>query len=217
MGIPRHRPDAEVAVEDALPAERELRTALAIEGAALLQRAVALGEPALQVEERRQIRTSRLLFALDEEPQPDGQLAEHGAMRFHRLDPQQQMSLVVVDATRVQRPVAQAGVVRRCLPELERDSGLDVVVLDGHEGALWVPGLADDEGRSAVRTQLARVGEAGGAQPIAAPAGRLVGRLARDRAELAQLGHEPRLLRRDETVQLVRHAHGRSMAAALSA
>ena len=95
-------------------------------------------------------------------------------------------------------------------------------MLDGHEGALWVPGLADDEGRSAVRTQLARVGEAGGAQPIAAPAGRgverrLVGRLARDRAELAQLGHEPRLLRRDETVQLVGLAHGRSMAATLSA
>ena len=76
-----------MAVEDALSAERELRTSLTIEGTTLLQRAVALGEPALQIEERRQIRTPRLLFALDEEPQPDGQLAEHGAMRFHRLDP----------------------------------------------------------------------------------------------------------------------------------
>jgi len=56
-------------------------------------------------------------------------------MRLDRLDPQQQMALVVVDPARIQRPVAQRWLVWLGLPEVERHRRLDVVVLDADEGA----------------------------------------------------------------------------------
>src|SRR2546425_4075271 len=130
MSVTRHRADAEVAVEDALAAQRQQRTALAIDRPALLERAVATCELGLEREEPREIRAAGLLFALDEEPNADGQVAVDRAMRLDRLDAKEKMSLVVIDPARVHRAIAYRGVVGRCPPELERDGRLHVVVLD---------------------------------------------------------------------------------------
>ena len=71
MGVSRHRSHAEVAIEDALAAERELRPTGAVERSALFQRAVPIGEDRLERKEAGEIRAAGLLLALDEEPHPD--------------------------------------------------------------------------------------------------------------------------------------------------
>ena len=149
---------------------------MAIDSAALLERAVAAREVGLEGEQRREIRAAGFFFAFDEEPNADRQLAVDRAMRLDRLDAKQEMSLVVIDASRVHRAVAYRGVVRRRLPELERDRRLHVVVLDADERALTGAGLTDDERRRAIGTQLARVGEPRRPQPFVTPAGRRVER-----------------------------------------
>ena len=139
-----------MAIEDALAAERQERTALAIDCSALLERAIAAREVGLEREQLPEIRTAGFLFALDEEPNADRQLAVDRAMCFDRLDAKQKMSLVVIDTTRVHRAIADCRFVGRCFPELERDGRLDVVVLDADERALTGACLADDERRRAI-------------------------------------------------------------------
>src|SRR5207245_1458127 len=136
VSVTRHGADAEVAIEDALAAERQERTALAIDCSALLERAIAAREVGLEREQLPEIRTAGFLFALDEEPNTDRQLAVDRAVRLDRLDAKEKMSLVVIDATRIHRAIAHRGVVRRRLPELERYGRLHVVVLDADERAL---------------------------------------------------------------------------------
>src|SRR3982751_1014503 len=109
--VARHRANAEVAVEDPLAAKREDRASFAVERAALLERAVAIGETRLEREKLREVRAPRLLLAFDQEPDPDGKIAEHGAVRLDRLDAQKKVSFVVVDAARVHGAVPDRGLV----------------------------------------------------------------------------------------------------------
>ena len=190
VGVARHGPDAEMAVEDAFAAERQLRPALAIDRAAFFESSVCLGEPRLKGQELREIRATRLLLAFDKEADLDRELAEDCAMSLDRLHTQEEMSLVVVDAARVYGTVALRRLVRRRFPEVEWNGRLDVVVLDADERSFAGAGLAGNERRGAVDPELACVSEARGPKPIAAPAGSgvqrsLVGRFAGDRAELA--------------------------------
>ena len=53
--VPRHRANAKVAVEDPFAAKREDRTSFAVERAALLERAVTVGETGLEGEELREV------------------------------------------------------------------------------------------------------------------------------------------------------------------
>src|SRR5438105_5052043 len=181
-------------VEDALAAEEELRTSGGIDASALLQRAVAVGERRVLREQRREVGAAVLLLALDEEAHADRQLAVHRAVGLRGLDAKQQMSLVVVDAARVHRAVADVRLERRGLPQLERHGGLDVVVLDADERALARTRLAHDQRGLAADAELARLAFRR-AQPLRAPEGRVVERrripgLAGDRAEVAELRDE---------------------------
>ena len=87
VGVTRHGANAEVAVEDALAAERQDRAPFAVERATFLERAVGLCEPGLEREKSCEIRAPGLLLTLDQEPDADRKLAEHGAVRLDRLDP----------------------------------------------------------------------------------------------------------------------------------
>ena len=94
-------------------------------------------------------------------------------------------------------------------------------MLDADERPLSRARLADDERRYAVDAQLARVGEAGGTQPIAAPARggverAAIRRLARDPAELGELRREAVAFGRDVPIEIVARGHASSMAAARS-
>src|SRR5439155_991761 len=86
---------------------------------ATMRRSASVGLPGVEREEPPEVRAPRLLLTFDEEADPDRQLAEHRAVRFDRLDAEQQVSLVVVDAARVHRAVAHRRLVRRRLPERE--------------------------------------------------------------------------------------------------
>src|SRR5207249_5231459 len=114
--VARHGAHAEVAVEDALSAERELCPALAVKRTALLQRAVRVGESGLEREEPGEVRAAGFLFAFDQQAHADRQLAENGTVRFDRLDPQEQVSLVVVDTARVDGPALDRWRVGRRRP-----------------------------------------------------------------------------------------------------
>src|SRR6266702_5384440 len=98
------------------------------------------------------------------------------------------MSLVVVDAARVDRTVAQRGLVRSALPQLERHGGLHVVVLHADERPFPRAGLPDDQRGLAGDAEFARLALRL-AQPLGAPERRRVDRdvaagLARDAAKL---------------------------------
>ncbi len=119
------------------------------------------------------------------------------------------MPFVVVDAARVHGAVAHRRLVRRGLPEVQRHRGLHVVVLDADESPLAGAGLPHDERWRAIDPELVRR-RAGGDEALAAPARRGVERaeirrLRGARAQLAQLGDEPRAVLLDIPVEHVGH------------
>src|SRR6185503_1982079 len=189
-----HRTHAQLDIEDALTAEEQLRPAAGVDRAALLQRAVAVGEGRVEREDAREVRAAALLLSFYKEAHAEGQLAVDRAVGLDGLDPQEQVSLVVIDASREHGAVAHRGVIGRGSPEVEGYSRLHVVVLHADERAFAGAGLADDEGRRALDPELVRL-RTGRRQTLAAPAGggierARIGRLRWDRTELAQLGHE---------------------------
>ena len=189
--IARHRSDAQLDVEDALAAQEQLRTSGGVDRAALLQRAVAVGEGRVEREEAREVRAAALLLSFYQEAHVERQVAVDGAIRLDGLDAQEQVAFVVIDAAREDRAVAHRRVVGRAAPKIEGHRGLDVVVLHADERPLARAHFAHDERRRSIHAELARL-RAGRDQTLAAPArGRVeracVGRLRRDGAELAQV------------------------------
>src|SRR5207247_4438505 len=69
-----HRPHAQLDVVDALAAEQQVRPAGGVDPAALLQRAITVGERRVLREQLRQVRAAVLLLTFDEEAQPDREL-----------------------------------------------------------------------------------------------------------------------------------------------
>ena len=157
-----------------------------VDRAALLERAVAVGERRVELQEAGQVRAAALLLSFYKEAHVERELAVDRAIRLERLDPQEQMSFVVVHAAREDRAVTHGRLVRWRAPEIERDRGLHVVVLHADERAFALAGLADDERGRAFDPKLVRR-RAGGDKTLAAPAcggieRALVGRFGRYRA-----------------------------------
>ena len=216
VGVAFHRTHAQLDIEDALAAKEQLRPARGVDRATLFQRAVAIGERRVELEDAGQVRAAALLLSFYQEPHAEREVAMERAVRFDGLDTQEQVALVVVHAAREDRAVANGGLVRRCAPEVERHRGLHVVVLDADERALALADLAHDERGRALDSELAR-GGAGGDQTVAAPARGCiecagVGRLGRYRAELAELRDESVAVLVDVEVEQVGHAGSMSRA-----
>ena len=208
--VARHRSHVQLDVEDALAAEEQLRPARGVDRAAFFQRAVAVGERRVELEQAGQVRAAALLLSFYQEAHAERELAVDRAIRLERLDAQEQVTFVVVHAAREDRAVTHGRLVRRRAPEIQRDGGLHVVVLDADERAFALAGLAHDERGRALDPELARR-RAGGDQTLAAPAcGRIerawIGRLGRDRAELAELGDESVAMLIEIAVEHVGHA-----------
>src|SRR6185503_18962695 len=204
-----HRTHAQLDIEDALTAEEQLRPAAGVDRAALLQRAVAVGEGRVEREDAREVRAAALLLSFYKEAHAEGQLPVDRPVGLDGLDPQEQVSLVVIDASREHGAVAYRGVVRRSTPEVEGNGWLDVVVLHADERAFAGAGLANDQRGRALDPELVRL-RAGRRQTFAAPPrGGIerarVGRLRWDRTKLAQLGHESVAVLLEISVEHVGH------------
>src|SRR5688500_16458173 len=95
---------------------QQLRPSGGVDGAAFLQRAVAVGQGRVESEESREVRAAALLFSFYKEAHAKRQVAVDRAISLDGLDAEQQVSLVVVDAARVHGAVAHGRVVRRAAP-----------------------------------------------------------------------------------------------------
>ena len=169
MRVALHRAHAQLDIEDALAAEEQLRPARGVDGAAFLQRAVAVGQSRVELEEAGEVRAAALLLSFYQEAHMERELAVDRAIRLECLDAQQEMSLVVIDPPSEDRAVTDRGVVGRRGPEVQGDRGLHVVVLHADEGAFARARLADDQRGRSFDPQLVRL-RAGGGQTLATPA-----------------------------------------------
>lgn len=212
MRVVGDRPRDELDQEHATAATDDDRPALGIDAAALGERAVSEPQIGAEVQQTIEVRTPVLLLALDEEAGPTRQAPDRRQVGLDTPHPGQELALVVRCPARVQAAVANMRVVRARRPQLERDGGLDVVVLDRKERPPG-PDRPDDQGRNSVDRQgLDRRPQTG--QPGASPFGRLADRrgflfLGRDRAELAKLLDPGRHPVADVAVKgfLVEHGH----------
>jgi hypothetical protein len=96
------------------------------------------------------MRGPALLLAFVKDTNPERELADRRAICLDRLEPRDQIALVVGHAAAVQKTLKLGGLERGRAPLVEWVGRLHVVVVVDEERALALPRLADDRRRSAV-------------------------------------------------------------------
>ena len=141
------RPQRELEVDHPLHAQAHDWPALAVYLPVLPDDRVGLEELRVPVDVRLEVRAPDLLLALEAELHVAGRLAVRPDVGLDQLEPGDELPLVVRDAPAVEPPVAYLWLEGRGLPQLERDLGLDVVVVVEQDGLarLRRPDLAVDQ------------------------------------------------------------------------
>ena len=148
--------DAKLDVGDALQPTRDRRAARGVLVARLPDAAIGPKTTGVTGDECGEVRGPALLLALVEHSYPKWELADRRAIGLDRLQPRDQIALVVGHAPAEEKAVALGRLEGRRGPLVQRIGRLDVVVVVDEQRALAAAGLADDRRRPAVDGQRFR-------------------------------------------------------------
>ena len=129
MQVGRRTAGGQLDIEYPLEPQDDRRDVIVVQPAELPNAAVASQASALGTNELAQVPATRLLFALDDPLDRAGQLPRGLQPSFHRLEPRDDVRLVVRGPAGVEHPIADLRRPGIALPQLQRLRRLNVIMI----------------------------------------------------------------------------------------